>query len=298
MINAIPPTRREYAMVDGTLSALHFGRVTNPLKLIFVHANGFNAQSYAQILGPLGVHAVALDMRGHGFSTLPTTPDNLPNWHVFRDDLLYFCDHYVKAPVVVAGHSFGAVSLILAAKALGPKCAGYVGFDPVIMPPLLGRLSRLKPTRSFMRKNLPIAVRAGRRRDVFDSADAAFNNYHGRGVFQHMTDEVLRDYLTGGLLPHDDGVQLACSPLWEQAIFCAQGHNTLHAIKSLPERRQIIFAGKNSPSTRSVQAKASRIIGTNNVQSDDSHDHLFPLHNPALATQALREMLQRVALNA
>lgn len=285
-------------MPDGVMSALHFGRTSNPLKLVFAHANGFNAQSYAQILAPLGVHAVALDLRGHGLSSLPTTPDDLPNWHVFRDDITYFCDTYVNNPVVMAGHSFGAVSLILAAEKLGPKCAGYVGFDPVIMPPAMGYLSRLKPVRDRMKKKLPIAARAGRRRAVFDSLEAAFDNYHGRGAFKTVPDVVLRDYLEGGLKPHEGGgVHLACAPKWEQAIFCAQGHNTFRALKCLPAKHHMIFAGSNSPVPGFVQTKVSRLIGEENTQSDDSLDHLFPLQNPQLAIEALAAMLGRVALD-
>ena len=278
------------------MSALHFGRTSNPLKLIFAHANGFNAQSYAQILEPLGVHAAALDLRGHGFSSLPAHPDNLPNWHVFRDDIVHFCDNYVETPVVLAGHSFGAVSLILAAEKLGDKCAGYVGFDPVIMPSVLRHLSGFKTVRERMKKKLPIAARAGRRRSVFDNLDEAFDNYHGRGAFKIVPDVILRDYLEGGLKPHKDGVELACAPKWEQAVFGAQHHNTFRGLRFLPVKRHIVFAGPNSPTPAFVQAKVSRLIGENNTQSDDSLEHLFPLQNPQFATDILANMLQRVSL--
>ena len=42
--------------------------------LHFAHANGFNAETYRRLLQPLAslFHIFALDMRGHGFTTLPT----------------------------------------------------------------------------------------------------------------------------------------------------------------------------------------------------------------------------------
>lgn len=291
------PTRQSYAMPDGTLSALHFGRTANPLKLLFVHANGFNAASAHSFLDALGVHAVALDMRGHGFSDLLITPDNLPNWHVFRDDITYFAEHYIKAPVVMAGHSFGAVSLILAAPKLGPKMAGYVGFDPVIMPPLMRQFARLKIVRARMKKKLPIAAKAGRRRAEFNSLEAALESYRGRGAFAQMSDAVITDYLRGGLRPTDDGVRLACAPAWEQAIFCAQGHNTFAALKSMPAHSQIIFAGKHSPTPGFIQSRIARQMGAERVVIDDSLDHLFPMQQPSLAANALSAMLKTVALS-
>jgi len=66
--NPTPFERRTYALRDGTLSALHFGPTSEPVQLVFLHANGFNARSYTQILSKLGVHVVAFDMRGHGHS--------------------------------------------------------------------------------------------------------------------------------------------------------------------------------------------------------------------------------------
>jgi len=96
------------------MSAVHFGFVSNPIKLVMLNANGFNAYSYKSILTPLGFHAVALDMRGHGMSNLPINIDALKNWNIFRDDVVEFFDRYIKSPVILAGHSYGAVTGILA----------------------------------------------------------------------------------------------------------------------------------------------------------------------------------------
>lgn len=297
-MNHPDPIRRDYALRDGTVSALHFGRTSNPLKLVFCHANGFNAQSYSELLTPLGVHAVALDMRGHGQSRLPTTPDNLPNWHVFADDISEFFARYIDRPVMLAGHSFGAVSAILAAGDLGDKCTGLLAFDPVIMPSLLGRMARLRPVRSFMKNKMSIAARAGRRRDIFESAEAAFESYQGRGAFAGMSDAVLRDYLAGGLHSVENGMQLSCAPAWEQAIFCAQGHNSFRAMRRLPPRRQIIFAGKNSPTPAAIQRRVGKILGADNVQADDGLNHLFPLYDTDVTRGMLSSMLRRISLSA
>ena len=292
------PVRREYALKDGDISAVHFGRTANPLKLVFLHANGFNAMSYRSVLQPLGVHAAALDMRGHGMSKLPADAAALSSWHIFRDDVCEFFERYVDRPVILAGHSFGAVSAILAAPILGGKVSGFVGFDPVIVPQPFRALSATKAGRQMMKTRLPIAAKAGRRRADFSSQKQAFDNYKGRGVFKNMKDDVIQDYLTGGLIKTGGGARLACAPLWEQAIFCAQNHNTMKAARHLPDQREIMFAGKNSPTPFSLQARMKARLGRDNVRSSSKLDHLFPLHAPALAARALENMLKKVSLQS
>ncbi len=288
--------RCKYTLKDGDISAVHFGLRSNPLKLVMLHANGFNAMSYRQVLAPLGVHALALDLRGHGMSTLPADPEALSTWRTFRDDIVEFFDRYVDGPVVVAGHSFGAVSGMLAAQSLGDKMSGYVGFDPVIVPQPYRAVAASPWGRKMMKKRLPIAAKAGRRRAEFDSLQAAFESYQGRGVFKQMSDSMIKDYLTGGLIKSGAGVRLACDPLWEQAVFCAQNHNAVKASRDLPAASSIIFAGKNSPTPFSMQARLKARLGRENVRSSGKLGHLFPLQQPALATQALADMLKTIKL--
>jgi len=294
MTNKPLPIRREYDMPDGIMSALHFGPLTQPIRLVFCHANGFNAQSYTEVLNALNVHAVALDLRGHGFSRLPIMPENLPNWYVFRDDITYFCQTYVKVPVVLAGHSFGAISAALSAPLLKESMAGYVGFDPVIVPPLIARMTRYARVRESMKNKMSIAAQAGRRRSDFKSNGEAFSNYKNRGAFKGVSDKVLRDYLAGGLKPKGSDMTLACDPLWEQAIFCAQSHKTFAALKTLPAYRRLIFAGKNSPTPRTIQKRVARKLGVNSVASMNELQHLFPLHHPEKASRALQIMIEKV----
>lgn len=283
--------RRFYDFRDGRMSAVHFGDVSTSPRIVFANANGFNGLAYRAVLEPLGVHAIALDLRGHGMSELPTDVKALKNWHIFRDDITEFFDLYIKNPVVLAGHSFGAVSAILAAPLLKDKLSGYVGLDPVTIPWLARNFSKLPGGRAMMKRRLPIARNAGRRRFVFESLDAAFERYKGRGAFKGMPDEVLRDYLEGGLKPHTDGVQLSCHPLWEQAIFTAQGHNLFKALPNLPANTHIIYGGKaavSSPRTR--KAVHRKLKGGQTAYHRDFH-HLFPFHEPDFAVDILRKAL-------
>lgn len=293
------PTRKFYDLRDGRISAVHFGRASNPVKIIMLNANGFNGYSYKTILEPLGVHAIALDLRGHGMSELPTDISALKNWHIFRDDVIEFIVRYIDRPVVLAGHSYGAVTGILTMPALKERVSGYVGFDPVILPRIARVMNRMPGGRGYMKKRLPIARNAGRRKSSFESFDAAFARYKDRGAFRGFSDEALRDYLTGGLIEEGAGVRLACTPLWEQAIFTAQGHNVFKAAKALPANNShITFAGKyGAVSFKSGRNYMGNIIGAENVIFDKTRAHMFPMQDPNYAVQRLREALSKASLN-
>ena len=289
--------RRSYDLPDGQMSAVHFGRTSNPLKLVFLHATGFNAFAYKTLLEPMGVHAVALDMRGHGMSSLPADPRALRNWYPLRDDIAYFLSHYVDKPVVLAGHSSGGVVAVLSAAIAAEKVSGFVSFDPPSMPWLVRVMPYIPGGRTYSAKRIKIAHAAGKRRSIFPDKETPFQRYKGRGTFRGVTDEALRDYLDGGLKPHADGFELACTPKWEQAMFVSQGHNMFKAARHAPNHTKIVFAGKDSPSTRGTRAALARILGRDKVQTVPEYRHFFPFHEIDTARQILTDMIKQVSLS-
>ena len=287
--------RLSFDLPDGTLSALRFGGADARLSLVFCHANGFNAQSYRAILEPLGVAALSLDLRGHGLTNLPADPVGLVNWQVFADDLAYLFSNYIEASVVLAGHSYGAVAGILALPQIQGKVAGYVGFDPVLVPAPFRQLARTALWRAYTKRRFPIARKAGQRKSVFESLEDVFARYHGRGAFRGVSDQVLRDYLEGGLIPMDAGqMRLACDPDWEQAIYVAQGHNAFRNIPALPDNSRLIFAGSyGRVSTAGLRRTAQCLQPDMSVEYHQDFTHLFPLETPDFTTDVLRDVINQ-----
>ncbi len=290
--------RRSYRMGDGEISALHFGNMSQPVRLIFLHANGFNAQTYRAVLAPLSVHTIAIDLRGHGQTTLPYTPARLKDWYLFRDDVLGFIDGQIQGDFILAGHSLGACVGMLCAPFLTDHLKGYVGFDPVTMPIWMRPFGYIPGWTSMMRQRLPIAVGAGRRRADFESPDEAFSRYKGRSAFKYFPDDVLRDYLEGGLKKTETGVTLACDPRWEQAIYAAHRHNLFKAARSLPkENSRILYAGKAAPHTPTARERMRGILGKDNVELHKMLNHMFPLNDPNFATQTLQTIIDKTNLS-
>jgi pimeloyl-ACP methyl ester carboxylesterase len=221
------PRRRMIRLPDGDMAALDFGDEKRPVDAVFLHATGFNAMTYRSILAPLspGMRVLAVDQRGHGQSRLPADPAKLRSWKPFRDDLLALLATLDGPPPVLSGHSMGGTVALLAAAAKPSAVGALVLFDPVVLTRSQMILAHM-PWGSKAMKQSPLALGAAKRRAVFDSVEAVFAAYKGRGAFKTWTEVMLADYVASGTRDRADGrVELVCTPEMESAIFASHAHN-------------------------------------------------------------------------
>jgi len=267
------------------MSYLEWGN-THPA-LHFAHATGFNAETYCQLLAPLSarLHILASDSRGHGFSTLPESTAQLKGWTVYRDDLGALLNAVHPGPLILAGHSKGAIISMMLAAQFPARVRALVLLEPVLVP-------EHRP--SVLPADAPpsLAVRAARRRAVFPSADAAFESYRGRGAFTTWPEAMLRDYLKGGLIRTGNGdeVRLACAPAWESQSFDSTPTGAaklaaklrcpltvLHASDGTAGAAQVAELLKAKPDARLVHVPGAT--------------HFLPMEHPEL----VREEILRIA---
>jgi len=288
--------RRRFIAIDsragpGEMAALDFGPLDRPFDVVFLHANGFNALTYRSILGPLsaGLRVLAVDQRGHGASRLKAEAEGRRSWKDFRDDLVALIDALDQAPVVLSGHSMGGTVSLLAA-ALRPKAvSSLVLFDPVMMPPLVALYAHAPWTSGRLWKRMPIAQGALRRRAVFDSREAAFAAYKGRGAFKSWPDAVVADYVAGGFVDAPDGkVTLACTPQWEASSFAAQGHNPWSALRRIKAPVRILKAQMHS-TCRGSPAELKRRSPALRIETVPGSSHFLPMERPDLVRDALMD---------
>jgi len=265
----------------GAISCLVWPPPPCAATLIFAHANGFNAQTYSSFLAPLSdsFHVFAVDLRGHGFSTVPATSGLAKGWSVFRDDLVALAGQLTESPVILAGHSLGATASLMAAAAAPARVRGLVLIEPVLMPPFR---PGAPPSRD-------LAQRAAQRRNIFPTLETALRAYRGRSIFTSWPNSVLRDYLKGGLIETAEGsFRLACAPEWEAEIFREPPHavaafagdiacplTILHGTISStasPQELDVILRGK--PSTRVVKVEGA--------------GHFLPIEQPELVRAEIR----------
>jgi len=108
-----------------------------------------------------------------------------------------------------------------------------------------------------------------------------------------MADDVLRDYIAGGLYEHADGSwHLSCDPKWEQTIFTAQWHNLFKAARALPENSHFIYAGGRPPVSTKQTRGAVKRAGPK-VSFDPELGHLFPFIQTEFAVQSLQDVLNK-----
>lgn len=281
--------RRTIALPGGEMAALAFGPRRDP-DVIFVHANGFNARTYRSILGPLGdqLAVLAVDMRGHGRSTLPAPPTWRRNWNDIRDDLVHLLDTLDAPPLVMAGHSMGGTCSLLAAARRPDRVRGLVLFDPVIMPRSFSFWAAMPWSSGVAWRGAPIAQGALKRRAEFDSREAAIKAYTGRGAFKTWAPEMLADYVADGFKDRPDGkVELACAPAWEASNFGAQGQDPWPAVGQVRAPIRVLRAEHASTCRIGTGFDFARRGPHVTIQTVEGTSHFLPMERPDLVRKAL-----------
>lgn len=207
------------------MAGIALGRETSNPDIVFTHATGLNALAYRSVLAPLGrhYHVLALDLRGHGRTQLPTPLWNYTSWRRHADDLIALLERHCTQPVTLAGHSLGATVSLLVAGKRPDLVSALAMIEPVIAPAHFYAMFQLPFGPHAMRGSFPLARRASKRRNSFMDRAAAARAFEGRSIFKAFTREALEDYLTDGLVEDGHGAfKLACAPAYESATFAAQ----------------------------------------------------------------------------
>jgi pimeloyl-ACP methyl ester carboxylesterase len=266
---------------EGAMAVLDFGPADRPVDVVFSHANGFNGRTYRSILAPLAgsLRILAVDMRGHGASTLPADPATHGGWNAFRDDLLALLEAEADGPVVLAGHSMGGTSSLLAAAEAPERVKALALFDPVIFP---------RGATHDAASDNPLADGAQRRRATFPSKAAVVEGYTGRGAFRTWRPEQLGDYVEAGFRETETGeVTLTCAPAWEASNFRTHNYDPWAAFRAARCPIRILRAEVGS--TARLDEGLAELEATGRVRVDliPGTSHFLPMERPDLVRETL-----------
>jgi pimeloyl-ACP methyl ester carboxylesterase len=282
---------RRIALPDrgGTMAALEMGPVDRPVEVVFSHANGFNARTYRSILAESArrLRILAVDLRGHGASQLPTETEGRTGWEDLGQDLEALLAALDLPDVILAGHSMGATASLLAAAAQPQRVKALALFEPVI----LSRERSGKP--GLLPADSGLARGAARRRSIFEGPDAAVESFVGRGAFKTWSRVQVEDYVAGGLLPQEDGSwTLACAPAWEVSNFRAQSHDPWPALDHGPRPIRMLLAEHGS--TAWLGADRGRLAAEDGVRiaTIPGATHFLPMERPELVASTLAVLAQ------
>ncbi len=274
------------------MAALEFGDPAKRLAALWLHATGFNAMTYQSILAPLGLRTKvqAVDLRGHGRSTLPASPAGFRSWKRHRDDVTaYLAREAPTRPVVLGGHSMGATVALMVAGAIPEKVAGLVLVDPVIMLPGFYRTRHLLPF--GIGSGNAMARQARRRRARFGSPAEIEDNYKKKAAFSSWRTPFLNDYILDGFDRVDgndpDSAEqqwdLLCRPDWEAATFRAQRNRPWQALARIRKHKipvTILRPERHSVLTDSVVVRLVRKCPHLVLKERVNTSHFLPMEAP------------------
>ena len=280
------PVARRVALPSrgGEMAVLDFGPPERPVDIVFSHANGFNARTYRTILAPLAgeLRILAIDLRGHGATTLPTVIEGRQGWAEMRDDLLAFLAAATEGPVVLAGHSMGGTTSLLAAAAQPDKVKRLALFDPVIFD------AAAVPGAAEVQES-PLVQGAMRRRANFPSKAAVVEAYAGRGAFKTWAPAQIADYVEAGFRDTGDGqVTLTCAPEWEASNFRTHNYDPWAAFAQ--SRCPIDIRMAEVGTTCRLEGRQASLTadGRITVEVVAGTSHFLPMERPDVVAQALR----------
>jgi len=253
--------------------------------LLLAHATGFHGRVWEPLAAHLtGYRRWSIDLRAHGDSNAPT--DRPLEWYGFADDVLSVIDGLGLEKPFGVGHSKGAASLLLAEQARPGTFRALYLFEPVVVPTDF--------VTGYNADN-PLSNGARRRRDTFDSFDAAYDNYASKPPFNTLDPEVLRVFVDHGFAQNADGtVSLKCLPANEAEVYAhGMSHHAFAALGEVTCPVTIALGVEDAVPAVFGRAIAEALpLGT--VASFPEMAHFGPLEDPATIASSILDAFSTV----
>lgn len=255
------------------------GTSAGAVPVLMVHGIGLHGRCWVPVAEHLrpGLGPWSADLRGHGASE--PSPDGGYEWDRFGSDLLALVDQIglgnSPGGLIGAGHSAGATALLLAEAQRPGTFSRLWLWEPIVAVPGSDLGSQRSPE---------FAARARRRRWHFASAAQARAHLEGRGLFADFSAEAFDAFVTGGVVPDDDGgTRLACAPEDEARAYAAAATaRTWQLLGPLPAEVRLRHGGNSSAEVAAELAVlADRLRAPAPLIVPDL-GHFGPFQSPAL----------------
>ncbi|MBN2548500.1 MAG: alpha/beta hydrolase [Anaerolineales bacterium] len=249
----------------------------------FLHANGYPPLAYRNLLTLLSQKSQVVAM--HLRPLWPgSDPQALLDWRLLADDLTQFLDDHHLNHLVGIGHSVGGVTTLRLALRQPERFSRLVLIDPVLFPPRMIHFWRLVYYLGLAEILHPLVRGAKRRRMVFESRQAMFDNYRRKAVFSKISDEGLQDYVEALAHSCTDGqVELAYPPQWEARIYVTGLLADLELWRKLPTLKPPLLIIRGSE-TNTFWVETGRLVQRCLPQAQvvtlPEASHLVPLEKP------------------
>lgn len=267
-------------------------------------ANGFVPQTYIPMLNLLiaDYRAICLPPRAlwDDETPPPVTPEN--DWRMTAHDLLAGLEQYQLNDVIAVGHSFGGIASILAVLQQPERFKALILLDPTILPPHMLEMIRHLQNSDDKTLKSPMAQMAERRRNSFESKDAAFARFREKPLFKQWSDDVLRLYTEHGLTSTNssenlDEVTLTWSPQWEAFYFDTVYTKVWEKLPDLAEMLPTLIIQGSTTDTymdEAAQRVQTMLPDATHLQLP-GHGHLFPQSAPEETATMIQNWLNTLS---
>ena len=251
-----------------------------PRVIVFSHANGFPAGTYRVLFEAwrtAGYTVHAIEKYGHD----PRHPVT-SNWPHLRAQLIEFIEHEVGGPAYLVGHSLGGYLSLMAASRRPELASGLVMLDSPVLSGWKARAVQLAKASGIGERYSPGSV-SKRRRQQWDSAEAAYAHFAAKPAFARWAPGMLHDYIASGTEAHEGQHRLSFHRDVETAIYNALPHHLARVLRAHPPRCRVSFLrGSDSQEIRQVGMRATeRLVGACGGEVVTmGGSHLFPLEKP------------------
>lgn len=250
----------------------------------FSHANGFPAGSYRTLFEYLKpeYQIGSIERIGHN-PDYPVTN----NWSLLYNELIEYCETHYKEPVILMGHSLGAVVSCMVAINRPDLVKALIMLDAPI-PTLIQKLALKLSKRFGFIDYITPASRTKNRCTQWQSKQAAIDYFNQRRLMQRFDSRCLHDYVEQGTRESKDGgVELSFNHDVEMAIYRSIPDNISPRAKF--QCPAAIFAGSQSDVFWQANGRLMQKMGMylDWVESG----HMFPLELPELTAHKVKQFL-------
>ena len=271
---------------DGVTVAAHDLGGEGPT-LVLCHATGFHGRVWEPVAAALSdrYHCVAIDLRGHGDSVIPDGLDLA--WSGMANDILAVIDHLdLGDNLFAAGWSMGGCALVLAEIARPGRWSRAWAMEPIIFP------SNIEIP-SGDNGGSHLATGARRRREVFESRDAAFDNYASKPPFSMAEPLALRAYVDHGFADQSDGtVILKCRGEIEGQVFDASLSGAFERLDEFAPPITVVGSGDGQAPAKIAPSIVEHFPNATFEAMEDL-THFAPLQDPARVAGSIAASLTR-----
>jgi pimeloyl-ACP methyl ester carboxylesterase len=247
--------------------------------ILYSHATGLHGVLWAPLARHLpGYHGAAVDYRGHGDATAPSTGSY--DWAGFGDDCLAVVDALATdLPLLGVGHSMGGAVLVMTELARPGTFRALALYEPIVFPP--GRGDDVGSS--------PIVEGARRRRPEFPSREAARANFASKPPLEVLAPEVLDLYVAEGFRATPEGtVRLKCEPATEALTFQGSiGHDLYGRLGEVRCPVLVMGAPPEEGTPAAFADDVAQRLPRGEYHCFDHLGHFGPLEDPAAVAEVI-----------